>query len=286
MVPPDPIRTATISVVIPCFNRAATLERAVSSVVRQTRPPLEIIIVDDGSDDGTRELIRQRFPQCIYLRQENLGVSRARNRGISAARGDWIALLDSDDEWLPSKLEHQLSLLASLPDCRICHTDEIWIRHGRRVNPKKKHAKQGGELFFRCLPLCAISPSSVLLHRSLIEEVGGFDESFPACEDYDLWLRICVDNAVAFVETPQVIKYGGHPDQLSRTVWGLDRYRIRALEKIITSGRLSKAYRAAAVQTLIQKAGIVANGAKKRGNEALAKQYQDKITSMERFHAE
>lgn len=264
-----------ISVVVPAFNRSATLLRALQSIARQTHPPDEIIVVDDGSIDDTRQMLASRFPQAIYLYQPNQGVSSARNLGIRSARGEWIALLDSDDEWLPGKLNLQLALLGSLPDYLICHTEEIWVRNGRRVNQMKKHAKYGGDIFHRCLPLCVISPSSVLIHRTLFDRVGLFDESLPACEDYDLWLRICAAHPVAYVATPQIVKYGGHEDQLSRRFWGMDRFRIVALEKIIQSGSLAEDALFAARAMLSKKARIMAQGAAKRGKSKEAAQYRE-----------
>jgi len=265
-----------VSVVIPTYNRAHLLPRALDSVLDQALPAREIIVVDDGSQDGTETLVRQRYPQVLYLYQSNAGVSQARNRGIEAARGDWIAFLDSDDAWLPTKLAAQRATLREHRKTRICHTDEIWIRHGRRVNPMKKHAKCGGAIFRACLPRCIISPSASLLHRSLIGEVGNFDESLPACEDYDLWLRICATESVAFVPTPQIEKYGGHEDQLSRQHWGMDRFRIQALEKIIARRTLTAGDLAAARETLAQKAQILASGARKRGKAERAAYYESK----------
>lgn len=262
-----------ISVIIPTYNRAHLLARAIESVLTQTFPVQEIIVVDDGSSDNTAEMMAQQFPQCVYIQQTNQGVSAARNRGIEAAAGEWLAFLDSDDEWLESKLEAQHDLLQQHPEIKICHTEEIWIRNGKRVNQMKKHAKSGGYIFQKCLPLCVISPSSVTIHRSLFDEVGNFDEQLPACEDYDLWLRICSTYPVAFVEQPQIRKYGGHDDQLSQHHWGMDRFRIIALEKIIQSGRLNSVDRAAAIQTLVSKADILAQGAKKRGKESEAECY-------------
>ncbi len=262
-----------ISVIIPTYNRSHLLARAIRSVLNQTLPPQEIIVVDDGSSDNTAEILDGQFPQCIYLQQSNLGVSAARNRGIEEATGDWLAFLDSDDEWLPGKLEAQRDLLQQLPHIKICHTEEIWIRNGRRVNQMNKHAKGGGHIFQNCLPLCVISPSSVIIHRSLFEEVGLFDEQLPACEDYDLWLRICANHPVAFVKQPQIKKYGGHADQLSQHHWGMDRFRIQALEKVISSGKLNIEDRTAAIQTLVNKTEILAQGAKKRGKDREAVSY-------------
>lgn len=253
--------------------------RALESIAKQTYPPDEVIVVDDGSEDATRQVVSAGFPYTRYLYQENRGVSSARNLGIRSARGEWVALLDSDDEWLPSKIAAQLKLLDRLPDHRICHTEEIWVRNGRRVNQMKKHSKSGGNIFERCLPLCVISPSSALIHRSLFDQVGLFDESLPACEDYDLWLRICASHPVAYVSTPQIVKYGGHEDQLSRRFWGMDRFRITALEKIIKSGSLSGEALTAAKAMLIKKAHIMAQGAAKRGKQEEAAGYMRIVDS-------
>jgi len=263
----------SISVVIPTHDRAGLLPRALESVLAQTLLPLEIIVVDDGSRDPTRQLMEQRFPRVRYLYQANRGVSSARNRGIEAARGDWIALLDSDDEWLPNKLKLQMRALQAQPGIRLCHTEEIWIRNGRRVNAMDKHAKGGGHIFRRCLPRCVISPSAALIHRSLLRETGLFDETLPACEDYDLWLRVCAREPVCFVETPQIRKYGGHQDQLSRRFWGMDRFRIQALEKLLRSGTLSGQQQRLATVTLLHKADILARGATKRGKPERAARY-------------
>lgn len=261
-----------ISVIIPTWNRADRLVEALQSVVAQTRPADEIIVVDDGSEDNTRACVLGKFPQVRYIYQPNRGVSSARNTGIRAARGDWIALLDSDDRWLPDKLEQQCLHLGAQPDYRIAHCDEIWIRNGVRVNPMRKHAKHGGHIFRHCLPLCAISPSAVLIHRELFDAVGLFDESLPACEDYDLWLRICAHHPVLYTDMALVVKTGGHPDQLSRRYWGMDRFRIQALDKLLGDTTLAPDDREAALAMLHRKLDILAQGAQRRDNHALLEQ--------------
>jgi glycosyltransferase involved in cell wall biosynthesis len=262
------------SVIIPTHDRRSLLPRALDSLRAQTRPPDQIIVIDDGSHDGTAEMVRRAYPEVTLIEQPQAGVSAARNRGIERSCGEWIALLDSDDAWLPDKLEVQLDALAATPSARICHTDEIWVRNGVRVNPRKKHAKHGGWIFGRCLPLCCMSPSSIVLHRSVFERVGMFDESLPACEDYDLWLRITCRYPVLLVDRPLVIKYGGHADQLSRTVWGLDRFRIRALDKILADEALSARQRAAVRTVLRDKIRIFGDGAAKRGKIREAQRYR------------
>ena len=273
-----------ISVIIPSWNRADRLAAALDSVRAQSLAAHEIIVVDDGSTDNTRELLGRHYPEVHYLYQQNAGVSCARNTGIKAASGDWIALLDSDDQWHASKLERQQQALLAQPGYRLCHCDEIWMRNGKRVNPMKKHAKSGGHIFRQCLPLCIISPSAVMIERSLFDDTGLFDESLPACEDYDLWLRICATQPVLFVDQPLLIKVGGHADQLSRRYWGMDRFRVRALEKILAAGILKQQDHAAALQMLQEKLAILIQGADKRDNLVLAEQYREKQRHTARLH--
>lgn len=264
----------TISVIIPSFNRRNLLPRALDSVLQQTRPADEIIVVDDGSTDGTAAMLASRYPQVTLLQQNNGGVSKARNRGIHHASGDWIALLDSDDTWLPQKLQQQVTVIQQQPDSVLCHSDEIWIRRGKRVNPMHKHRKQGGNIFQHCLPLCVISPSASLIRRQILIELGLFDEALPACEDYDLWLRLCALYPVLYLDEPLITKYGGHDDQLSRRYWGMDRFRIQALCKIIDHGQLQPDDAQAAHAMLVEKCRIMAQGANKRGNQLLAQRYE------------
>ena len=264
----------TISAVIPTHNRSGTLRRALESLRAQTRPPDEIVVVDDGSSDDTPDWLPRDYPGVTYIRQANAGVSAARNRGVASARTEWIAFLDSDDEWRPRKLELQEEALAANPDYHICHSNEIWIRDGRRVNEGNRHAKSGGWIFQKCLPLCVISPSAAVVRRSLLEGLGGFDESLPVCEDYDMWLRICARHPVLFLEEPLTVKYGGHADQLSRRYWGMDRFRIRAIEKILAEDILSPEDRTAAAAVLIDKIEVYLEGARKRGKIADVIQYE------------
>ncbi|HEY7700026.1 MAG TPA: glycosyltransferase family A protein, partial [Vicinamibacteria bacterium] len=265
--PPERVaRRPTVSVVIPTWNRRTLVARAIESIRAQTRPADEILCVDDGSTDDTHRFLAEAYPEVRVLRQANHGVSAARNAGIRAAAGGFIAFLDSDDEWLEKKLERQLQAMEASPGALLCHTDEIWIRNGRRVNPMKKHQKYGGFIFEKALPLCVISPSSVLVDRRLFDEVGLFDESFPACEDYDLWLRVCARFPVLYLEEPLLVKYGGHEDQLSKRHWGMDRFRIQALRKVLEQRDLSDDYRRAAQEMLAEKLEIFARGAEKRGS--------------------
>ena len=253
-----------ISVIIPTFNRRKTLRRAIESVRNQSLSPFEILIIDDGSNDGTKEWVKESFQDIKYIYQNNQGVSSARNKGIKYAYGDWIAFLDSDDEWLPSKLYEQVKAIGSNPEIKFFHTNEIWIRNGVRVNQMKKHKKYGGYIFEKCLDICRVSPSSVLIKKEIFDDIGTFDESLRVCEDYDLWLRITSKYPVVFLDIPLIYKYGGHAGQLSKVNDGIESYRIQSLEKIIKSGVLSTEQKILAVNALINKMKIYAKGLEKR----------------------
>jgi len=271
-----------VSVVVPTFDRRDVLPRALDSVVAQTYGEWELIVVDDGSTDGTAEMVEQDYPDVHLVVQENRGVSAARNAGIAAAQGEWIAFLDSDDAWLPEKLERQMEALAAHPGDRLCHTEEIWIRNGQRVNPATKYAKSGGRIYLKCLPLCVISPSSVVMHRDLLREMRGFDESFEVCEDYDLWLRVTAREPVLFVEEPLLFKYGGHADQLSTKHWGTDRFRVRALQRILDEGLVSGEDERKTRETLVGKLEILVEGSRKRGNEELLHELEPQLAEAKR----
>jgi len=263
-----------VSVIIPTYNRAAWVKEAAASVLAQTYQDYELLVVDDGSTDATLETLVSLGRQVKVLRSaRRRGVSAARNQGAAAARGDWLAFLDSDDLWLPEKLARQVDYLKSHPNLAICQTEEIWIRNGARVNPPKTHRKAAGDIFLASLKRCMVSPSAVMLHRRLFAALGGFDETLPAGEDYDLWLRTAWRQPVGLVLEPLVVKRGGHPDQLSRQR-GLDRFRIRALVKLLEEADLPGEYRQAAQSTLAHKCRIYAQGCEKRGKTAEAREYR------------
>jgi glycosyltransferase involved in cell wall biosynthesis len=256
-----------VSIVIPTFNRAQWVGEAIQSVLDQGYARLELIVVDDGSDDQTQDVVQGFGTVLTYVWQAHRGVSTARNRGVEAARGELLAFLDSDDLWRPGKVAAQVALFQQQPQVQACYTDEIWVRRGVRVNPKRIHQKHEGWIFLQSLPRCIISPSSIMLRRTLWDRLGGFDERFPACEDYDLWLRLTVTVPIALLPQRLIVKRGGHADQLSRCVPVLDQYRITALEKLLRTP-LSLPQRQAVLQHLVQKCAVVAQGAHKRHQEA------------------
>ena len=266
----------SISIVIPVFNEESNIIELLEELKFKLNNKIkyEILVVDDGSTDNTLKM-RKQFPLINWLvLNENNGVSFARNRGVDEAKGDWIAFLDSDDLWEKKRLAAQFDWIESHPESQALHTDEIWIRNGVRVNSMKKHQKYAGDIFRYCLPLCIVSPSSVILRAELLKKMGGFDESMPVCEDYDLWLRIASHYLFDYIDEKLIIKRGGHEDQLSRKYWGMDRWRVYTLNKLLKQGTLKEDQKEWTKAMLIEKCGILINGFNKRGKKEEARYYQ------------
>ena len=279
-----------LSVIIPTFNRKKYIIRALDSVLAQTYRNFDIQVIDDGGNDGTGNLVRTRADQeeeiqIHYTHTPNRGVAAARNLGIRRSGGDWIALLDSDDEWLPEKLEKQVDFMRHHPGISLIHTGETWIRKGIRVNPPRAYRKYGGDVFENCLPVCMIGPSTALFSRHLFEEAGGFDEEYPVCEDYDFWLRVTSRYEAGFVDAPLTVKYGGHNDQLSTTTMAMDYWRIRSMCRILQIRDLTPVRRAAVLDVIRRKGRILLNGYRKHDKE---EQYREVLSMIhgvdERFY--
>ncbi|MFW5997286.1 MAG: glycosyltransferase family 2 protein [Desulfovermiculus sp.] len=267
-----------ISVIIPTYNRAHILLRAVHSVLCQTHSHLELIIVDDGSEDVTLKTISAlEDPRIRLVHQDHQGVAAARNAGILQAKGEYIALLDSDDVWEPSKLELQLSFTLQ-GGWNITQTEEIWIRNQHRVNPGRRHIKPSGWIFAPSLNMCLVSPSCVLIHRRCWDEVGLFDSRLLACEDYDLWLRCALRYPVGLVPRHLVTRYAGHADQLSGKIIGLDLYRIMSLSTLLSRSDLTAEQRHMTRMHLQSKGKRYIQGCLKRGKEEEAMRVQSMIT--------
>jgi len=266
---------AKVSVVIPTYNRGRRLLRAISSVLYQSYNNIEVIVVDDGSTDNTCKLITSFFKNRItYIKhKKNRGVSVARNRGILASKAPFIAFLDSDDYWFPKKIQSQIDFFANNPAAVACQTDELWIRNGRRVNPGKRHIKIDGDIFKASLRLCLVSPSAVMIKKSLFDEIGLFDETLPACEDYDLWLRISCHYPIHLIRKPLVVKEGGHKDQLSAQYSSMDLFRIKSIARLLRSNHLNREYILLALDELAYKCQIYSRGCIKRGRKSEGRFY-------------
>lgn len=260
------IMTELVSVIIPTYNRAYILPKAIESVVKQTHRSLEVIVVDDGSKDETPRII-PKYPVRYVRLPRNFGPSFARNRGIMKSKANFLAFLDSDDRFLPHKIEKQLRFLDKNPWYKLVQTEEIWYKGNRRLNPRKHHAKAKGYFLHRAVKLCVVSISTVLMHREVFNRVGYFDETFPLCEDYEFWLRVALHYPMGLIEEALVIKDGGREDQLSQTK-GLDFYRIKALLKVYKSyhSLLKPEEKLLLLGEALSKTEIFLKGAKKHGN--------------------
>ncbi len=259
-----------ISIIIPVYNRENFIKESVLSVLNQTYKNFELIVYDDGSRDNTEKIMNKiisiyhQYNIRYFKSKKNNGPSFARNRGVELSNGEFIAFLDSDDLWLKNKLKIQVEEMVK-NNWDICQTDEIWIRNGKRINPQKKHKKISGMIFEKALKLCIVSPSAVMMRKNLFLELGGFDENLPACEDYDLWLRISLKIPIYLIERKLVIKRGGHEDQLSKTIPHLDRFRIYSIGKILKTNNLTEEQKNLAISELLNKCNIYLKGVKKRG---------------------
>ncbi|MGH1469232.1 MAG: glycosyltransferase family 2 protein [Bdellovibrionales bacterium] len=271
-----------VSAIIPTYNRPETTIRAVKSILAQTHPCDEIIIIDDCSTDDSLKAIKTFIKENKLTHVEtfklpkNLGVSGARNEGVRQASNPWLAFLDSDDEWHPLKLEKQLQSLKE-SDCLISHTHENWVRNGNPVNQKGKHKKYGGFVYDKCIDMCFIGPSTSIIHKDIFNNVGLFDESFTVCEDYDLWLRITPEYEVNYIDEALLIKHGGHDDQLSTAFKGMDYWRALALKKQLNNPLLNPTSLILTKEKLEEKVRILIQGCLKHNNTPLLEKIQKNL---------
>ncbi|MFH1771913.1 MAG: glycosyltransferase [Candidatus Omnitrophota bacterium] len=264
------------SVIIPTYNRAGFLKIAAQSVLSQSFDDFELIIVDDGSSDETKNTISS-FPdkRIRYIHQPHRGVSSSRNNGVKEARGEFICFLDSDDRFVQRKLEIAKEYIEKHPEYKIFHTEEIWYRNGKILGQKIYHKKPTGWVFNNAVTICCIGISTSAVHKSIFKDIGLFDETMPACEDYDFWLRTAAKYPFYLINKSLTIKEGGHFDQQSKKYEAMDRFRIYALKKIIESGKLSRKNHEIAALELKKKCQIYIHGAEKRGKTSEANYYRE-----------
>lgn len=273
-----------ISVIIPTYNRAFFLKKAIDSVLFQTYQDFELIVVDDGSNDGTGNIISQYKDEIKYIYQENKGPASARNRGIEEAQGNFIAFLDSDDRWRSDKLEIQFKAMQDNPDCLISHTQEIWYKNGKVLNQKEKHKKYSGFIFDRCIKMCAVGMSTMMVRRGIFKEVGLFDDSLPCCEDYDFWLRVSTKFPFLLIDEPLTLKDGGRLDQVSFIyAQGMDRFRIYSIKKLLEENVLSKEERRMAIEELKRKCKIYGEGCIKHAKKEEGESYLKLVSKFNRL---
>jgi glycosyltransferase involved in cell wall biosynthesis len=267
-----------VGVIIPVFNRLSRLRRAVESVLAQQRTGLDfdLVVVDDASTrdlSAVRSVVKGAGHSWIS-QSANRGPAAARNAGVAvlSAEIEWLAFLDSDDEWLPGKLAAQIEWVQADPAVRVFQCREKWMRDGQPAKRPQRLREPEGEIFSECVERCCISPSAVMLRRYLFEEIGGFDERYRVCEDYQLWLRIALREEVGLLDQELVIKHGGEDDQLTAIVPAFDRWRLRALLEMLPMA----AERTEAVRLgIVEKARILQRGADRQGNSEAAEIYEE-----------
>ncbi len=282
-----PLANILVSVIIPTYNRESLVLRAIRSVIAQSYENWELIIIDDGSSDRTSKVIQDFLTnwhgsQKIHtLTTDNHGVSYARNRGAEVATGDWLAFLDSDDEWLPNKLALQIPLTEKHS---FVHSEEIWQRGDVVVKKLAKHTKGGGQIFAQCVEICCISPSTVLMSRALFEQQLGFREDFTVCEDYELWLRITARQEVGFVAEPSIIKHGGRQDQLSVRYHSMDYFRVKALVPFLVDQNLTAAQRLLVAESICKRCEYLIKGYNKHANDLHRTEVEAWQTTAQNFN--
>lgn len=257
-----------ITAIIPTYNRADFLPLAIESILNQTIPLDEIIIVDDGSEDDTQKIL-EKYKNLKIIKTANLGVSHARNTGIKNAKNSWIAFLDSDDIWSKEKIEKQINFHKENPDILFSHTNERWIRDGKEIKYPKSLKKPEGECFLQNTSTCKIAASSVLVSKRVFEDIGYFDESMSVCEDYDMWLRVSLRYQIGLLKESLITKYAGHP-QLSSTIFAIDRYHIYSLLKF-----LDTKFHIQIKKEIEKKCKILEKGALKHNNQEILKMVRD-----------
>jgi glycosyltransferase involved in cell wall biosynthesis len=225
----------SVSAIIPTYNCAHLLPQAIESAIHQSHSLREIIVVDDGSTDRTEECVRPYLSRIRYVKQENRGLAGARNRGIRESTAEFVAFLDADDVWLFEKTEKQLSAFRSSPDAALAFTDASVISPSGKSMPTFMFGKDArdGYVFDALLRSSFILPSTVMIRRSCLEEVGLFDEGLRYVEDVDLWLRISRKYPVKMVAEPLAV-WRRQEDGLTAKVVNMAAGHIKVYAKLLS----------------------------------------------------
>ncbi len=262
-----------ITAILPTYNRAKFLQSSIESILKQTYKIDEIIVIDDGSTDDTQKILKT-FKMIKLIKTKNFGVSHARNMGIKNTKNDWIVFLDSDDTWESDKIEKQVTFHLNNPKILISHTGEKWIREGKNIKYSKLLEKPSGNCFLQNIPRCKIAASSIIIHKSIFDDIGYFDENLKVCEDYDMWLRISYKYKIGLISEELITKFAGH-SQLSSSIFAIDRYHIYSLQKFLKSK-----FKNEIKSAILTKCNILVKGAKKHNNQEILKKYSKMIRDI------
>jgi glycosyltransferase involved in cell wall biosynthesis len=221
-----------VSVVIPTYNCVQFVTEAIDSVLNQTFKDFEILVVDDGSKDETREVLTEKYGTSIqYLYKENGGVSSARNFGIEKAKGKYIAFLDADDVWMPEKLEKQASALEGNPEIKACYSS--FFLCDEKLNPGKINLSERKANALTDLLLIGnvvATPSTVIAEKGLFQQVGGFDHELSQCADWEMWIRLATKTEFIYINEP-LLRYRQHDSNMSKNAALLEKDSVLLIEK-------------------------------------------------------
>ncbi len=272
-----------ISAIIPVYNRPGHIREAIQSVLVQTWRPLELIVGDDGSTDQTRQEVQKAVEnfRSADVRGKILDLKHSgfpgavRNRCVEEASGEYLAFLDSDDLWLPRKLEKQIALFLEEPELQLVHTREEWNRSGKIISQSKLRHKRGGDVFMDALKKCIIGPSTVMIRRDFYQETGGFRDDLEIAEDYEYWLRLTAVTEVRFLDDPLTVKRAGHNDQLSEKYGHIEKFRLEGLKSLVDSEYFHDWHAVEAAAELSRKCLVYGRGCMKRGKTSEGQEYLD-----------
>lgn len=287
-----------ISIIIPTYNRKNLLSEALDSVLTQNYHYYEIIIIDDGSTDQTIAYLDKLKLDLAAIDKPTPTIKvksiphngypgYVRNRGIEMAEGELIAFLDSDDLWNNDKLIKQVDYLYTHPEVSILHTAETWLRGSKTISQTQRKHKREGDVFNAALQKCILGPSTVMLRRTLIDEMCQesenhllFNEELEVGEDYELWLRIADRYTVGYINEALIIKRGGLVDQLSAKYGQIEIFHLKALYSLLQADTISQKNRKLTIETFEKKIDIYTKGCLKRGKKDEALLWQQR---SERF---
>lgn len=280
------MKSPFFSVIIPVYNRKELLLDAVKSVLCQTYTFFEIIIGDDGSQDGSAEGALDLLHNSVSVSYRILSLEHSgfpgavRNRAVEAAKGNWLVFLDSDDLWMPDKLEKQAEYIINHPDCRLLHTRERWLRNGREISQKKLKHQRAGDIFSDALIKCIIGPSTTAVETDFFRKERGFREDLEIAEDYELWLRLLDKTDAGYIDIPLIEKRAGLAEQLSEKYGQIEIFRIKALKDLVEKNVFTGKHQNLAKSELIRKLEIYINGCIKRGKAEEAERYKAELNGF------